>query len=527
MPLDNLELARQIDHLCREFEQNWREPDQPSIEDLLERVDVDGREPLLIELIALERELFASQGMVATREDYLARFPLLTFAVDRGFEASVSVAPVSPMGHSEAPTIGPAQHSDIQDTEAITMPPRRRSGPDETLDLDPDAARARIESDRTTDFREPMRTTDPGLGTIRYFGDYELLKEIARGGMGVVYRARQVSLKREVALKMILAGQLAGEADIKRFHIEAEAAANLDHPGIVPIYEIGEQDGQHFFSMGFVEGTSLAAKVAEGPLPPREAADLIRQVAEAIQYAHEKGVIHRDLKPANVLLDSQDRPKVTDFGLAKKLQGDSDLTQTGQVMGTPSYMPPEQAEGMEVGPLADVYALGVTLYECLVGETPFRGTPHRIIRQILEDDPRPPRTINDAVPRDLETVCLKAMAREPGLRYQGAGEFAADLRRWLAGEPIQARRIGPVGKLWRLGRRHPRVAALLAALALALAGGVAGITWQWRRADANARRYLDASLRAERSYREARDAVDRFYTRMVVDRTLDKPGLEH
>ncbi len=175
---------------------------------------------------------------------------------------------------------------------------------------------------------------------IRYFGDYEILRELARGGMGVVFRARQVSLNRTVALKMILAGQLADDTEVKRFHTEAEAAANIDHPGIVPIFEVGQHEGQHYFSMGFIEGQSLSQRLMEGPLPAREAAELIRRVSEAIEYAHQHGVIHRDLKPANILLDQHGNPRVTDFGLAKKLQGDSGLTGSGQIMGTPSYMPP-------------------------------------------------------------------------------------------------------------------------------------------------------------------------------------------
>ena len=193
--------------------------------------------------------------------------------------------------------------------------------------------------------------------------------------MGIVFRARQISLNRPVALKMILAGQLANETDVKRFYTEAEAAANLDHPGIVPVYEVGQHEGQHYFSMGFVEGQSLAATVANGPLPPREAAELAREVAEAVQYAHQHGIIHRDLKPGNVLLDAQGRPRVTDFGLAKKVQGESGLTGTGQIMGTPSYMPPEQAGGNrgEVGPAADVYSLGATLYALVTGRPPFQA----------------------------------------------------------------------------------------------------------------------------------------------------------
>ena len=261
--------------------------------------------------------------------------------------------------------------------------------------------------------------------------------------MGVVYQARQVSLNRPVALKMILAGQLAGDDEVKRFYLEAEAAANLDHPGIVPIYEIGEHEGQHFFSMGFVEGTSLAAKVAGGPLPPNEAASLIVKVAEAVQFAHEKGVIHRDLKPANVLLDSQGQPKVTDFGLAKKLQADSGLTHTGQVMGTPSYMPPEQAEGKNVGPAADVYALGAILYCLLTGRPPFQAaTPMDTLLQVIGQDPVPVRQLNATVPKDLETICLKCLEKDPRRRYGSARALAEELNRFLSGEPIVARPVG-------------------------------------------------------------------------------------
>ena len=205
--------------------------------------------------------------------------------------------------------------------------------------------------------------------------------------MGVVFEARQSSLNRKVALKMILAGQLADETDVKRFYIEAEAAANLDHPGIVPIFEVGQHEGQHYFSMGFVEGQSLAQRLAEGPLPAREAAELIRRVSEAIEYAHQHGVIHRDLKPANILLDQNGNPRVTDFGLAKKIEGDSGLTGSGQIMGTPSYMPPEQAGGKrgEVGPAADVYALGAMLYDLLTGRPPFQAaTAMDTVLQVIE-----------------------------------------------------------------------------------------------------------------------------------------------
>jgi len=333
------------------------------------------------------------------------------------------------------------------------------------------------------------RPTGPNLGTVRYFGDYELFEEIARGGMGVVYKARQVSLNRVVALKMILAGQLASEADVRRFHLEAEAAANLDHPGIVPIYEVGQHEGQHYFSMGFVEGESLAQKVAGGPLPAREAAELVKQVAESVHYAHERGVIHRDLKPANVLLDLQGRPRITDFGLAKTIQNDRGLTATGQVMGTPSYMPPEQASGQteHIGPPADVYALGAILYCLLTGRPPFQASsPMDTLLQVLELEPVPPRQLNLSVPRDLETIALKCLQKESRRRYSSARELADDLDRYLTGRPILARPVGPAERLVRWCRRNPwlagaNIAATAATVTLAIGATFAAWTFRGQR----------------------------------------------
>jgi len=322
------------------------------------------------------------------------------------------------------------------------------------------------------------RPADLQLGmTIRYFGDYELLEEIARGGMGVVYKARQVKLQRIVAVKMILAGELANQTDVERFHTEARAAANLHHPNIVAIHEVGQHDGQHYFSMDYVAGESLANKIARGPLPAREAATLLMKVAQAVSFAHVEGVIHRDLKPANILLDAKGEPHVTDFGLAKGIQGQPgaaatglDLTQTGQVLGTPSYMPPEQAAGKtkDISSRSDVYSLGAVLYCELTGRPPFQAASTLdTLLQVLDREPVPPRTLNSAVSRDLETICLKCLAKEPRKRYPSAQELAADLDRFLTGRPIQARRIGPVGRSWRWCRRNPTLAA---ASALAVAG---------------------------------------------------------
>ena len=337
--------------------------------------------------------------------------------------------------------------------------------------------------------------------------------------MGVVYKARQVKLNRVVALKMILAGQLASEDDVKRFYTEAEAAAQLDHPGIVPVFEVGEHEGQHYFSMGYVEGQSLVAKVAKGPLPPREAAELVEQVAQAVQFAHEKGVIHRDLKPANVLLDSSGRPRVTDFGLAKRVTGDSGLTASGQVLGTPSYMPPEQARGEldQIGPASDVYALGAILYTLLTGRPPFQAAnPMETLSQVLRQEPVPLRQLNAGVPRNLETICLKCLQKEPQHRYESAQAMAADLSRWLSGRPIAARPAGGPERLWRWCRRNPVVAALTSAVAVVLVAGSTIASYFAVQAASEAKVAVDEQQRAVSAQRaetaqrqEAQKARDR------------------
>ena len=322
----------------------------------------------------------------------------------------------------------------------------------------------------------------------RRIGDYELLEEIARGGMGVVYRARQVSLGREVAVKMLLHGVLAGDHAIARFQAEATAVANLRHPNIVAIHEIGEHQGQHFFAMELVAGRTLADQVRDGPLPAKLAATYLQRVAEAIHYAHEHGVLHRDLKPSNVLVDENDQPRVTDFGLAKRAEAGTDLTMTGQVIGTPAYMSPEQAGGAKFGPAdarSDVYSLGAVLYHLVTGRAPFTGeTITEILHQVTEIEPVAPRWLNPKLPRDLETICLKCLAKEQPGRYASAQALADDLGRFLRGEVISARPAGPAEKFWRWCRRKPALATALGACGVILFAGVSGILWQLKQTEA-------------------------------------------
>jgi eukaryotic-like serine/threonine-protein kinase len=312
------------------------------------------------------------------------------------------------------------------------------------------------------------------------FGDYELLEQIGRGGQGVVFRARQKSLNRIVALKVIGLGQWATKAHLKRFRLEAEAAARLEHPGIVPIHEVGERDGQCYFSMKFVEGGQLDEVLKREPMPIRQAVELIAKVARTVDYAHEHGILHRDIKPGNILLDQKREPHLTDFGLARLVETESTVTRTLEVLGTPSYMAPEQAVGdnAAVSGVTDVYGLGAVLYQLLTGHPPFAGgTTYETIKLLLDTEPRQPRLLNPKLDRDLSTICLKCLEKDPKRRYSSALALAEDLERWLKHEPILARRTGILtrGKKWLW--RNPTTAVLIASL-VALAGAVGVIVWK-------------------------------------------------
>ncbi|HEY1784328.1 MAG TPA: serine/threonine-protein kinase [Pirellulales bacterium] len=312
---------------------------------------------------------------------------------------------------------------------------------------------------------------DAGPTDGRTFGDYQLLDELGQGGMGVVYRARQISLDRIVALKMILGGRLAGSADLARFRAEAESAAQLDHPSIVPVYEVGSQAGQPFFTMKYVAGTTLAERLAEGPMAAREAAALLAPVCRAVAFAHSRGVLHRDLKPANILIDVDGRPHVSDFGLAKRIETDSNLTHSGAILGTPSYMAPEQAGGRGVlGPTCDVYSLGTILYQMLTGRPPFQAaSPVDTVLLLLEQEPLPPRLINPRADRELEMIALRCLQKPPELRYPDARLLADDLDAFLADEPTAAR-SGHFGQIIARAFRETHHATVLENW---------GLLWMW------------------------------------------------
>src|SRR6266446_6430389 len=311
-------------------------------------------------------------------------------------------------------------------------------------------------------------------------GDYELLDEIGRGGQGVVYRARQKSLNRIVALKVISLGQWSGSPHLRRFRRDAEAAASLEHPQIVPIYEIGERDGSCYFSMKFVEGGQLDEVLKRERMSPRRAAELLVKIARTVQFAHEHGILHRDIKPGNILLDREGEPHLTDFGLARLLEQESTITHSSDVLGTPSYMSPEQAGGRtkELTAATDVYSLGAVFYQMLTGEPPFAGgTTYETIRLVLETEPRNPRTRSPKLDIDVATICLKCLEKNQANRYPTAKALAEDLERWLRHEPIQARRTGIFSRAGKWVRRNPAVTTLAAVIvALAL---VVGTLW-WR-----------------------------------------------
>jgi WD40 repeat protein/tetratricopeptide (TPR) repeat protein len=424
LPLDQ---KRQVDQICDRFEAAWNTGEQPAIEAYLAGVTGPLPSVLLRELICLDAYYRRLRGEVPRPVDYAARFPQLSAL----WLEQALVPAAGPDG--ETPTPHPA------------------------------AAR-------------PVRLSPPPAAGTRV-GDYELLEVLGRGGMGVVWKARQLKANRLVALKLILAAELADEADVRRFRAEAEIAAGLDHPNLVPLYEVGDDHGRPFFSMKLIQGGHLGQHLAHLRQRPREAALLLLAVARAVQHAHQHGLLHRDLKPGNILLEwpaeggTPPVPHVTDFGLARRLEAPAGLTQSGAVVGTPEYMAPEQARGDKAAltTATDVYGLGAVLYATLTGRPPFQGeSVLQTLEQVVGSEPVPPRSLNPGVPRDLETVCLKCLRKEPAQRYGSARELAEELGRYLRGEPIEARPVGGLERAWRWCRRNPAVAGLMTAVAAAL-----------------------------------------------------------
>ncbi|MFK8110880.1 MAG: protein kinase [Rubripirellula sp.] len=351
------------------------------------------------------------------------------------------------LGQSEQSTLG----VDLQSTPSLHWD-------DEQCQRIANHVRDAVDLDGTNDLTLPCQ-----------LGDYELLEKIGSGGMGLVYRARQSSLNRIVALKVIGRGRFAGSKLVDRFLHEAESAAMLDHPGIVPVHDVGEALGRVFYVMSYVSGETLFEAMADGPLKSKAAAECVRTIADAIKYAHGQGIIHRDLKPSNILLDEAGHPKVADFGLAKQIESEANLTVTGQVIGTPSYMPPEQArtDTAEITVQSDVYSLGAILFHLLTGRPPYVAVePVHVLHQLLHDDPISPRQLNPTIPRDLETITLKCLAKQPNGRYASAADLGDELERYLQGRPILARPMGLTGRMWRWCRRNRMVAAMSAMLVL-------------------------------------------------------------
>jgi WD40 repeat protein len=447
-----------------DLENCLRAGEKVRVETYLDRYpQIAGDTSAIVELVTWEFALRRGEGGGEgdLTAEFLRRFPQYADVLSAYLSRETSSAQSKPLRHAAAPS-PPAPVHDTMEAAGV-----HRSRNQETLNN----PRAEAEA----------RTSQPRLP------GYEMLGELGRGGMGVVYKALHLRLNRVVALKMILAGSHAGAAELARFQTEAQAIAHLQHPNIVQVHEVGEHEGTPFLSLEFCGGGSLAQKTSGTPLPPHEAARIVEELARAIEAAHQKGVIHRDLKPANVLLLEDGTLKVSDFGLARKLD-DVGQTQSGAIMGTPSYMAPEQAEGKvkEIRPAADVYALGAILYEMLTGRPPFKGaSPVDTLHMVIGSEPVSPRQLQANVPRDLETICLKCLRKEPAKRYDTAAELAEDLGRFQAGESVKARPVGAFERGLKWIRRHPATAAAygLVLVVVVLGGLGGGVTWLWQRSE--------------------------------------------
>ncbi len=463
-------MARDVDDACDRFEAAWRAGDRPLIEDYLGATTDSDRPVLLRHLLDLELDYRGGHGESPGPSEYRRRFPGHKGLVDSIFEKFLKQPDVVRGGDSE--TLEIRTPRDALRSGAATNPP-----PDFILNI-------------------------PGV---------EILSELGRGGMGVVYKARQTGLNRLCALKIILPGEHNAAEFGARFLAEAETIARLKHPNVVQIYGLGDHDGRPYFEMEYVEGGSLAARLTGTPWAPGPVASLVAVLARAVGDAHSLGIVHRDLKPANILLTAGGEPKVSDFGLARSLASDVRLTHTGQLLGTPCYMAPEQAEGgaVEVGPTADVYSLGTIVYELLTGHPPFRAaTTLQTLDLVRSREPVPRRELQPATPRDLQTICLKCLEKEPGKRYATAAELADDLSRFLDHEPIRARPVGYLGRQARWARRNPFPAGLLGALVVTGLVALTAILWQWRKSDALANSLSIANAQSEERRKRAVDAQE-------------------
>jgi tetratricopeptide (TPR) repeat protein/tRNA A-37 threonylcarbamoyl transferase component Bud32 len=457
-------------------------------------------------------------------------------------------------GSSRERALDEALASHLKDCDAGRTPDRRELAA-RFPDLASEIEEFFLEQDRANHAFAPLRTVaqaacvnvptpdaaEPGATTIDdvlasltglSFGapeGYEILEPIASGGMGAVFKARDKKLNRIVALKFILGGPLASSAELQRFRNEAEAAANLDHPNIVPIYEVGESNGQAFFSMKLIEGGSLASRLADFQKDPKQSARLIISIARAAHYAHQHGILHRDLKPANVLLDNAGRPHVTDFGLAKRInQPNAELTQTGALVGTPGYMAPELTDGAAAATTAsDLYGIGAILYALLTGHAPFRGSGMLdTLEQVRNQPPEPPGKANRSVPRDLELICLKCLEKEPQRRYAGGEALAQELERFLDGRPLtETRPVGSAERLWRWYRRHPVPATLGATILLLLLAVAIGSTWAGLKYRDISKKEHANFLRAEANLTVAHEAVA-YFAKLSNGPQMQKRGLE-
>jgi eukaryotic-like serine/threonine-protein kinase len=454
----SLALRLRVDRVCEEFEASWQAGRQPRIEDHLDAESDDVRPVLLRELVALEIIYRRKNGEGVARAEYRARFPGNASLVDSVFDSLDQSNPLHP---------------------TITLVPDK-----ETLGADPL-------------IRSALDAGSAPSATLPQVAGYEIESVLGWGGMGIVYKARQRELGRTVALKMILAGPHARPDELERFRSEAAAVAQLQHPNIVQIYEVGEQDGLPYFSLEYIDGGNLAQELRMGPLPALSAAELVETLARAMHVAHQRGIVHRDLKPANILLHAADCilqapkhsptgklqpavPKITDFGLAKRLDSDGRATRSGVPIGTPSYMAPEQAGGKSklIGPAADVYALGAILYHTLTGQPPFKGpTPLDTVLLVLHREPTPPRQLQPRVPRDLGIICLKCLEKGIGKRYTSAEALADDLRRFRKREPILARPTHFWERAAKWTRRRPAAAMLVVVLVLAVLGSIGQAAW--------------------------------------------------